>query len=60
MIKKGYINLFGHIHNHDITDEYDSKLYSKDKHINICVDKTDFKPVSIDYINEVSSSKNLF
>lgn len=56
-IKKGYINLHGHIHNKKISDDY-SKNYSKNKHINLSVDVTNYKPVSLDKINEMRSKNN--
>jgi calcineurin-like phosphoesterase family protein len=42
-IKEGYINLHGHIHNKSISEDY-----SDEKHINLSVDVTGYKPVSID------------
>lgn len=51
-IKEGYINLHGHIHNKSISENY-----SDDKHINLSVDVTDYKPVSIKEINKIGSDK---
>ena len=50
-IKDGYINLHGHIHNKKISDDY-PKNYSENKHINLSVDVTNYKPVSLDEINK--------
>lgn len=50
-IPKGYINVHGHIHNHDLYNDFDSfspEKYSREKHINISCEVTDFKPISID------------
>lgn len=47
-IKDGYINLHGHIHNKKISDDY-----SENKYINLSVDVTNYKPVSLDEINEI-------
>ena len=51
-IKEGYINLHGHIHNKKISDDY-PKNYSENRHINLSVDSTDFKPVSLGEINKL-------
>ena len=51
-IKDGYINLHGHIHNKKIGDDY-PKNYSKNKHINLSVDATNYQPVSLNEINEI-------
>lgn len=51
-IKDGYINLHGHIHNKKIIQDYPNG-YSESKHINVCVDVTNFKPISLDEINEL-------
>ena len=51
-IKDGYINLHGHIHNKKISDDY-PKNYSENRHINLSVDSTDFKPVSLGEINKL-------
>lgn len=48
----GYINLHGHIHNKKISDDY-PKNYSENRHINLSVDSTDFKPVSLGEINKL-------
>lgn len=50
-IPNGYINIHGHIHNKTLDEcieKYDSKLYSKNKHINISCDVIEFKPISIE------------
>lgn len=52
-IKEGYINLHGHIHNKSINNDYPKNIYSNNKHINLSVDVTNFKPVSLDEINEL-------
>ena len=55
MIKKGYINIHGHIHDKKLEDIYDNELFSKDKHINVSCDVIDFMPILIeDLIKEVS------
>ena len=51
-IINGYINLHGHIHNKKISDDY-PKNYSENRHINLSVDSTDFKPVSLGEINKL-------
>lgn len=51
-VKDGYINLHGHIHNKTISDNYPKNIYSDSKHINVSVDVTDFKPVSLDDIDK--------
>jgi len=51
-ILDGYINLHGHIHNKKLNDDYPSKVYSEKLHINLSVDVTNFKPVSLDEINK--------
>ena len=56
IIKEGYINLHGHIHNKSISENYPEN-YSDEKHINLSVDVTDYKPVSIDEINKIRSDK---
>lgn len=52
-IKNGFINLHGHIHNKSIINDYPQKTYSESKHINLSADVTNFKPVSIDKINQI-------
>lgn len=47
LIKEGYINLHGHIHNKKIEEEYDKNLFDPKKHINLSVDVIDYKPISI-------------
>lgn len=61
MIKDGYINVHGHIHNKKLNDvnekigqpEYPCELYSEDKHICVSVDVIDFKPISINEILKI-------
>lgn len=55
-IKDGYVNLFGHIHNKKLNENYSSKYYSIDKHINVCVDATNFNPISLDEINKLRNN----
>lgn len=49
-IKMGYLNLHGHIHNKKLSDEYPKNIYSENNHLNVSVDVTNFKPVSLDDI----------
>lgn len=56
-IKSGYINLHGHIHNKKINEDY-PKNYSDSKHINLSVDVTNYKPISLNEINEMRSKNN--
>ena len=51
-IPDGYINLHGHIHNKKINDDNITNIYSESKHINLSVDVTNFKPISLDKIME--------
>lgn len=44
MIKKGYINVHGHIHDKKLEDIYDDS-FSKFKHINVSCDVIDFRPI---------------
>ncbi len=53
----GYTNLHGHIHNKKLEDIYPHN-YSNKKHINLSTDNTNFKPVSLEEILEIISSKN--
>lgn len=48
-----YINLHGHIHNKKLIDGYSAKIYSLDKHINVSVDTINFKPLSLEEINNI-------
>lgn len=52
MIKEGYINLHGHIHNKSFSEDY-----SDEKHINLSVDVTGYKPVSIDEYEDYIKKK---
>ncbi len=56
-IKEGYINLHGHIHNKKISDDY-PKNYTENKHVNLSVDVTNYKPVSLDKINKIRGKNN--
>lgn len=44
MIKAGYINVHGHIHDKRLEDIYDDS-FSKFKHINVSCDVIDFRPI---------------
>lgn len=57
-IPEGYINLHGHIHNKKISDDYPNRIYSENKHINLCVDVIDYKPISLNEINEIRSKND--
>ena len=49
-VPEGYINVHGHIHNNNLyecIENYDPKLYSLEKHLNISCDMTDFRPISV-------------
>lgn len=48
MIKDGYINIHGHLHQKKLEDTYDTTLFDKNKHINVSCDKLDFKPILLD------------
>lgn len=50
-IKDEYINVHGHIHNKDIGCDY-----NKNKHINISIEVTNYKPISLDDINKIRSN----
>lgn len=52
-IPDGYINIHGHIHNKKLNENYYSNNYSTDKHINVSVDVTNFKPISLNEINKL-------
>lgn len=53
VLKDGYINLHGHIHNKKLNENYPSKNYSKDNHKNVSADVTNFKPISLYEINKL-------
>ena len=54
MLKEGYVNLHGHIHNKKLEDIYDSKLYDKTRHLNVSCDVLNFQPVLInDLLNNL-------
>ena len=44
MLKKGYINIHGHIHEKKLEDIYDNN-FTKNKHINVSADVLKFKPI---------------
>lgn len=44
-IPEGYINVHGHIHDHELEEKFD-----KSKHFNISVEQTNYKPISIDEV----------
>ncbi len=48
MIKGGYINIYGHIHQKKLEDIYETTLFSKDKHINVLCDELKFKPMLLE------------
>lgn len=52
-IKEEYINLHGYIHN-----KSNSEDYSDEKHINLSVDVTGYKPVSIDECEKICKKEN--
>lgn len=56
IIKDGYINLHGHIHNKKISEDYLDN-YSENKHINLSVDANDFKPLSLNDILSINKKK---
>lgn len=55
LIKKGYINLHGHIHNKKLNDDYPKKNFSENNHINLSVEVTNYKPVRIEEILELKN-----
>lgn len=57
-ILDGYINIHGHIHNKSISEDYPKKDYSEKKHINVSVDVSNFKPISLNMINEMRCKKD--
>ena len=50
MIKDGYINIHGHIHQRKLEDIYDSNLFDKKKHLNVSCDVLNFEPILLDNI----------
>ena len=48
MIKDGYINIHGHIHQNKLEDTYDNNLFDKNKHINVSCDTLRFKPILLE------------
>ena len=57
MIKDGYINLHGHIHQNKLEDIYDNYLFDKDKHINVSCDILNFKPILLEKLLKESNKK---
>lgn len=55
LIKKGYINLHGHIHNKKLNDDYPKKNFSENNHINLSVEVTNYKSVRIEEILELKN-----
>lgn len=56
-IPNGFINIHGHIHDknlYECTEKYEPKLYSAEKHINISCDVTDFKPISLEELKNLT------
>lgn len=45
MIKDGYVNIHGHIHEKKLEETYDNRLFGKNKHINVSCDVLNFKPI---------------
>lgn len=50
MIKNGFINIHGHIHEKKLEDIYDNTLYSKDKHLNVSIDVTNYEPLLLEKV----------
>ena len=48
MIKDGYVNIHGHIHQNKLEDTYDNGLYDKNKRINVSCDILNFKPILLE------------
>lgn len=48
MIKTGYINIHGHIHQKKIEDILDTNLFNPRRHINVSCDVLDFKPKNLE------------
>ena len=60
MIKNGYINIHGHIHDKKIEDIYDTNLYDKNKHINVSCDVLKFKPVLLEKLIKEREKNDLY
>ncbi len=48
MIKDGYVNIHGHIHQNKLEDNYDVTLFDINKHINVSCDMLNFKPILLE------------
>ena len=57
MIKDGYINIHGHIHQNKLEDTYDNILFDKNKHINVSCDMLNFKPILLEELLKESDKK---
>ena len=57
MIKDGYINIHGHIHQNKLEDTYDNTLFDKNKHINVSCDVLNFKPILLEDLLKESDKK---
>ena len=60
MIKAGFINVHGHIHEKKIEDIYDNNLFSKDKHINVSLDVLDFKPILLEELLRKEKENDIY
>ena len=56
MIKDGYINIHGHIHQNKLED-YDNTLFDKNKHINVSCDMLNFKPILLEKLLKENDKK---
>ena len=54
MIPNGYINIHGHIHN----KELDDKLFDRNKHICVAVERIDYTPIEIDKVLKLDGNYN--
>lgn len=57
MIKEGYINIHGHLHQNKLEDTYDNTLFDKKKHINVSCDMLKFKPVLLEQLLKENDKK---
>lgn len=57
MIKDGYINIHGHLHQKKLEDIYDNAFFDKNKHINVSCDMLNYKPISLEEILKDSDKK---
>lgn len=53
LIPQGYINLHGHIHDKKLNENYPQDSYNPDKHLNVSIDVTDYKPLSLKKIIDI-------